>query len=470
MNDIIENIKVLRDEATVLRPIYTPHNEQAKALVTMVHQSLDLPQDRPSSVTKQQAVVASFLATAQRVFGGDKGAIAMSSTKKWWSLYPHAGHTIGTQVQNALVKGEYITQMEGSGRTHVYKDEDDKWRSIGIMRTFALNDSIMHLDGFTEAEFVETGLPTVLVSIEEDPTTKYARKKNNRTKPKLDLKTMKSRFGRDYGIASKQVENLNTFWTQHPLAFPPLANGVKRYAACATRTFHDERLDSGGRFYGAWTGLGSDYRLECTIDDEPVAEIDLNASQPTLFSSMMGKKMKITGMWDDLYSHVLEQVDLSGLNIKDEDHKTRRGKIKQVTVELIGLGRHDKRAASPESDYTFLLGEYARYRNALVSVVPALLLLNQEYHKGSGYISYHEAQMMLHTLETLRNMDIPAYPIHDCLLVKESDVKKAMDVYRDTIRSYIKEFGKGDIDIVVPVSIERKNKDKIREFGYYPNC
>ena len=52
-----------------------------------------------------------------------------------------------------------------------------------------------------------------------------------------------------------------------------------------------EGWDSGGRYYGAWTNLESWERLQSTIDGEPIVSIDLNASQPTLFSSLMGMKM-----------------------------------------------------------------------------------------------------------------------------------------------------------------------------------
>jgi hypothetical protein len=60
-------------------------------------------------------------------------------------------------------------------------------------------------------------------------------------------------------------------------------------AACATRVYHDGRFDAGGRLYGAWTGLDKDtQRLHCTIDGEPICEIDIRGSQPTLLSCLLG--------------------------------------------------------------------------------------------------------------------------------------------------------------------------------------
>ena len=221
------------------------------------------------------------------------------------------------------------------------------------MKTYALNESILHIDGFVEAEFIETGRPTVLVGITETDGQKFYRRQNNRRKPKMLQRDVRKTFGKAYTVNTLEVEGLNTFWQKHPLALPQLGNGVRGYAACATRIFHQGSLQDGGRYYGAWTSMNSSYRLQCTIDDEPVAEIDLNASQPTLFSSMMGMKMEVGAMWEDLYTYALEAVDLNDLDIEDDDN-TRRGKIKQVTMELIGTGNSHKRQEADDSSYTFV--------------------------------------------------------------------------------------------------------------------
>ena len=468
MEEDIRNLQSLRDETVPLRPLYQPYNDQAKALVDAVHSTLNIPNSRPTSIETQKTIVSGFLAAAQRAFSHDQGYVAISSNTNWWSQYPDAGHTIAMQVQKALVDGEYIELIEHTGQRHWWLDEEDKKRSMGLMTTYALNESILHIDGFVEAEFIETGRPTVLVGIAETDGQKFYRRQNNRRKPKMLQRDVRKTFGKAYTVNTLEVEGLNTFWKKHPLALPQLGNGVRCYAACATRIFHQGSLHDGGRYYGAWTSMNSSYRLQCTIDDEPVAEIDLNASQPTLFSSMMGMKMEVGGMWEDLYTYALEAVDLTGIDTED-DEGTRRGKIKQVTMEVIGTGNPDKRQEADYSDYSFADGEFTKYRRGLLTVVPALYLLDADYMNGAGYISYHEAQIMLLTLHHLKSMGIPAYPIHDCLLVKEKDVETATNVYRETIRSYVKEYGKGGIDITVPVSIERNGEEKQRIVGYYSN-
>ena len=45
------------------------------------------------------------------------------------------------------------------------------------------------------------------------------------------------------------------------------------------------------------------------IDDEPICEIDLNGSQPTLFSALLGIRMNVGDTWTDVYSAVVERLD-----------------------------------------------------------------------------------------------------------------------------------------------------------------
>ena len=470
MADNIERLQSLRDDTVPLRPVYEPYNAAANTLVDLVHQSLDLATDRPTSVERQKVVVCSFLATAQRAFSKEDGAVAIASKAEYWSHYPLVGVDIIKQVTKALVTGDFIKPVEDTGRRAFWTDEDGKQRSIGLMRIYTLNESLLTLDGFVDSEFIETGRPTIQVGIAETKAAKYYRKLNKRRKPKMTKDDMRKTFGKPYGVATLGVESLNTFWREHPLALPQIGNGVRGYAACATRVFHDGALDRGGRYYGAWTTLNSEYRLQSTIDGEPLAEIDLNASQPTLFSSMLGMRMYVGGMWEDLYAIVASHVDLTDIDVED-DNTTKRNKLKQVTVELIGTGNAFKRQEAEGGRFTFKDGEYARYRNALTKVVPALHQLQNTndggYYNGSGFISFHEAQMMMLTLQKLKDMGVVAYPVHDCLLVKDKEVDTALNVYRETIRNYIKEHGHGSVDILVPVSVERIGEAKQRVVGLY---
>ena len=176
-----------------------------------------------------------------------------------------------------------------------------------------------------------------------------------------------------------------------------------------------------------------------------------------------------------MYEHIVGRVD--GFNT-DEDEKAKRAKAKRVTVEVIGTGNPNKAGPAKQTDDDITWGEeaevreYTLYRDALLDVVPALSLLDDEYLNGAGFISFHEAEMMTATLHNLIVKGIPAYPVHDCLMVKESDQEEALSTFRETIRSYIRQHCEMNrrqevIDILVPVSIESVSREKVRLEGLY---
>ena len=98
----------------------------------------------------------------------------------------------------------------------------------------------------------------------------------------------------------------------------------------------------------------------------------------------------------------------------------------------------------------------------LKAAIPALELLEPRYdssgnptgyRNGPAFLAYHESEIMLQTLERLSfEYDIPAYPVHDCLLVKVSDWETAYTVFVQTISSYVEKMtGR---QVVVPISRE----------------
>ena len=77
---------------------------------------------------------------------------------------------------------------------------------------------------------------------------------------------------------------------------------------------------------------------------------------------------------------------------------------------------------------------------------------------------------MRHTLSKLMDMDITAYPMHDCIIVKNFKKHLAIDAYRTILNHYVKDVSKSifgnEIDIIVPITIEN-SKGNVRLEGYY---
>ena len=78
---------------------------------------------------------------------------------------------------------------------------------------------------------------------------------------------------------------------------------------------------------------------------------------------------------------------------------------------------------------------------------------------------------MQQTLVALMALDIPAYPVHDCVLVKQADQDQAVETYRSVIRDYVLAYNRKtqrtEVDILVPVSIEKVDTEKVRLSGSY---
>ena len=326
---------------------------------------------------------------------------------------------------------------------------------------YRVDPSLLNYPNFEAAEFIEVGRQFIKIQKPETISQKNKRERYNDNKPSYsDFKARKC-FGKSYSVLVKQMKELNCFWQKHPLQVPG-----GNWAASATRIFHNGRLDSGGRFYGLWTTKKNSQRLESTIDGEAIVSIDINASQPVLFSALKGMKFGNSDTWEDLYGEIAGQL----VDQDEEKLSDARDLLKSVGVELLGTGNHKK--ARPSDDLVEKTGitqeRWEKYRDALVSWVPALEHLDADYHNGASFISYHESEMVYQTMLNLMRLGVPSYPVHDCLLVKASDQDQALKGFRQTMKDYISYFNNNTLRVTVAVSLESINK-KVRVSGEFLN-
>ena len=193
------------------KPVWQPYNKTAITLLDTILKSLPHVPSSPTRFNKYKTVVASFLAIAQTVAWRENGALAIPKTRSHWSEYPDVGASMMEYVRSELEEGEFITQVARSGQRHFYNDDDGKLQWVGIQALYTISDSLYNLEGFTDAEWIEVGRPTVLVSKFESFASKIVRKERGERKPKMAIKKMINTFRRDYTLASKEVERLNTF-------------------------------------------------------------------------------------------------------------------------------------------------------------------------------------------------------------------------------------------------------------------
>ena len=86
-------------------------------------------------------------------------------------------------------------------------------------------------------------------------------------------------------------------------------------------------------------------------------------------------------------------------------------------------------------------------------------------------LSFHEAEILTQTLLQLKDSGVAAYPIHDCVLVKEEHQTLAVETLRRVYTGYIYSYQKRNnlqyLNIELAVSIESKTCPKVRLQGKY---
>lgn len=457
-------------EFEVTRPVWLSYNDIAHDLVAALVDHFDYPTLGPKA-QKYAVVVASLLKAAQAHVLSSRNDlphyIGIQRRASAWSRYPLVGRTVSDAVVDDFLGAFNGQLVEGSGTSGLHKDYQGNWRTDPKMSMYMLD-----LDKLPEqllkARFIEVGRPLVKVNKAETRQQKNKRKALKLSKPFLNDKTSKAVNEEAHTASESRIQRLNDYYRKHPLELPS-----GHAAASVTRVFHDGRYNAGGRLYGAWTGLDQKgKRLHCTIDNEPVVEIDIRASQPTLLSSLLGHKLGglgPKGKWDDVYSELshLASVHHYWTIVDDKTDKIElikrnRNVAKGVVMALIGSGSPLKSKATSElvKDFGLTPQGWSLFRDRLVETIPALNDLEprydqkgqlQGYINGAGFLSHHESEMTLRTVEALIEQDVPAYSVHDSLMVKASDAVVAAKIFRQTIHDYCKQLS--GLAVLVPLSV-----------------
>lgn len=450
------------------KPIWRAFNQDAKDWVQTVLSDIGI--QNPSE--GQWDAMASFLYTARRCLLSGR-SLACPRVRDYWSQYPLVGAPAILDLTDKM-QGKYLHKIDGSGRWVIEEDELGKKSSVTITTLHKVDHAVTQSPYFDTSEFIDVGRPQVLVGKKETRGQKEARKFSGSPSPKIGLRAAEREFKKPYHEAKDEVDELNKFYQLHPLRLP--ANGFTGVLCGSVgRIFHNGRLDAGGRFYGSYTGLEGGHRLKSTIDGQPIVQIDLNAAQPILFSSLMGYRIKDTGRenggWYDLYGEMAQELVRGDYGRLDDE----RSKCKAVGVEVIGYGDPLKKRPSPElkSKHGITSGwEFEIYRDKILEWVPALQNLDRDYLNGAGFITFHESQIVIKTIQELHSQGVPAYPMHDCLILKEADQEVGLDTFRQVANRYIQDHCKANnrpemINVMVACSLESDGQRKNRVKGYY---
>jgi hypothetical protein len=242
----------------------------------------------------------------------------------------------------------------------------------------------------------------------------------------------RARFVGQIEPLEQQMYRLNKAMAAYPLR----SDEGHEFFGCR-RIFNNGSLSSGGRVYGDWQGLSEDQRLQLRIGGEPVCEIDIKACYVAIAYSQFGKG-KLPE--DDPYSAVRFVQECND----SERRKQLRAACKLLVVAYLGkqgdLTKYPraKKKQGGEKAISFktrfdLDHNADFYMNQIKEAHPALVA-----QKAYGDdLMYRESSIVVDAMMTLLDLGVVSYPVHDCLIVPQSQKDKAIEVLSDIMRDHL---------------------------------
>ena len=311
------------------------------------------------------------------------------------------------------VKAGYFDHQNGSGQREV----------------FTLTDKLLKYFGFDEKKFNESAclFDELIVSTElySDPDPIKISKRDTWTKiqsvstpkPSKKATSIKHRLTAinarltnhwiDLDLSNPQWEKIGQGWTDKSGDFHTF-NFTKRRLY---RVFHDDRLQTGGRFYGGWwQEIPSHFRRYIVIDNIQTIECDFSGLHPSILYAESGHSIP-----QDPYSpiagknhrDIIKRCFNAMLNAK----RTMTQAPKGVDISPTGLKWHEiveriMKHHSPIKRYFF--------------TGAGLWLMKKDSDLAE--------QMML--LFVMRRK--PCLPVHDSFIVQEGDANQLLQDMSDT--------------------------------------
>jgi hypothetical protein len=230
----------------------------------------------------------------------------------------------------------------------------------------------------------------------------------------------------------KEIRAINSWLADAPIAFDEAAVENGKVVDCnerrLRRVFTRGRFDCGGRLFGGfWQSLTKKERREgIEIQNEKAAELDYGQMNPRILYGLCGTQPPPR----DLYV-------LPGLE------KYRNGVKKVMNAMMFAtkqLTRMPKgvRAEFSESPVWRVTGAIEAHNGPI----------KDHFFTGIGHsVQFHESQIMVDLLLTLRDRGIVALPIHDGLMIPVTRKEEVKDVmlstfYRHTnVQGIVREEG-----------------------------
>lgn len=377
----------------VLSPLVEPATDATAAQIDQLLEGLGCLSDRPSSNAKLRVLLSSFLLQAQRLQDrverkGGSLLIGWPHDEAYWRIRSKVGYKIAKQLRESMIEYGWIT--------HKIQAERDVFNRTGNAHGY-----LIAADVPAKANGLE---------FQSNDSLIYASKVRDSSSRTVD------------SSVDKRTKALWSLWKSVPLIYGDLKMWT------ATRSFSDEALSKGGRFYGPWTSMKKEQRLQCTISDQPVAEVDVRGMHLTLLFAISGKSP-----FQNKFADPYQIPSLDGIARKE---------IKAVINSAIGGGTTQQ--TKPTKMIKKAGIDQERLTEIRRSVVPTYQCLEVLRKKGterefySENLAWHETNIMMRVVETLQQ---PIFILHDCLICKRDAAREVGLALQDTFKSYCREQG-----------------------------
>jgi len=179
----------------------------------------------------------------------------------------------------------------------------------------------------------------------------------------------------------------------------------------------------GGRIYGDWQNRSSDERLRFQLGGEPVCEIDLKACYLSMANLMADEPVTLPadpyqaiGFVCDLETRELAKRLVNAVLCKD-------GPVTRFPRGQNGASFRD------EFDIPKRV-KVADYLDDIYSAFPFL----KGFHLDGLELMYRESELIVQSLVQLAEVDVPAYPVHDCLICRRDDEAVVVDILKQVMK------------------------------------
>ena len=221
----------------------------------------------------------------------------------------------------------------------------------------------------------------------------------------------------------------------------------------------NEDFKHGGRFYRADVlGIPSKERLDITISNESVVEIDFSCLHFRIAGFLNG--IDFFSLPEDVYNEVLGE---------DEEHTDTNRKVVKLAVNIMFNSKsyasayralsNDMKQLKKEEDFS--LGSAKEVVEMVKNRYPEF---DDIFCRGDSYgrvLQKHDSELAALILSKFVDRGIPCLPIHDSFIVRKSDRFFLEETMGESFREMF------DTDLPVPVCVKYKDGEEIVKQSYF---